>query len=124
MNPNENNVLQQIQHCCTALEDHKAVDLKVLYVGDISSVTDYYVLATGNSRPHLKALRRAVEDALREAGTRPLHSEGGSESGWHVVDAFDFVVHLFLPEERDFYRLETLWKDARSVPLQELAISA
>jgi len=109
--------------CCEALDDKKALDLKILDVRGISSITDYLVLASGNSQPHLKALRGAVEKALKDARAQIVGAETGEDSGWQVVDAFDFMVHLFTPEMRDNYRLESLWKDAAEVPLPVTADS-
>jgi len=103
--------------CCEALDDKKALDLKVLDVRSISSVTDYLVLATGNSQPHLKALRGAVEKTLKDAKAYIVGAETGENSGWQVVDAFDFMVHLFTPEMRNNYRLESLWKDAEIIAI-------
>ena len=105
-------VFSQIRVCCVALDDRMAEDLKVLYLGERSSITDYLIIASGNSDPHLKALRAALEGALKELKLRPIGLDADPASGWLVVDAFDFMVHLFLPEKRDFYHLESLWKDA------------
>ncbi|MGE9296016.1 MAG: ribosome silencing factor [Puniceicoccales bacterium] len=106
--------------CCEALDDKKAIDLKILDVRGVSSVTDYLVLASGNSQPHLKALRGAVERALKDAKAHIVGAESGENSGWQVVDAFDFMVHLFTPEMRDNYRLESLWKDAPTLAPADL----
>lgn len=108
-------VFSQIRVCCVALDDRKAEDLRVLYLGERSSITDYLIIASGNADPHLKALRAALEEALKELKLRPIGRDADPASGWLVVDAFDFMVHLFLPEKREFYRLESLWKDADCV---------
>ena len=111
-------ILQQVKACCKALEDKKAENLKVIYLGEKSSISDYFIIATGNSPPHLKALRVTIEDALDDLCVDIIGMDAEPRSGWMVVDAYDFMVHLFLPEVRDFYRLESLWKDARNVPLK------
>lgn len=100
-----------------ALDAKKAEDLRVLEVGRLSSITDYLVLATGSSEPHLRALRIELERVLDEQKTRILSVDTTQGSGWTVVDAFDVMVHLFTPENRDKYRLELLWRDATEVPL-------
>ena len=110
-------VLQQVKACCQALEDKKAENVKVLYLGEKSSITDYFIIATGNSNPHLKAMRLAVEDSLDNLSLDIFGIDAEPHSGWLVVDAYDFMVHLFLPEMRDNYRLESLWKDAEDVSL-------
>lgn len=106
--------------CCEALDDKKAIDLRILDVRKISSVTDYLIIASGNSQPHLKALRSAAERALKDAKAHIVGAESGESSGWQVVDAFDFMVHLFTPEMRSNYRLEQLWKDAGEIKVADL----
>ncbi|MGA2051731.1 MAG: ribosome silencing factor [Opitutales bacterium] len=102
-----------LQRCCQALDDKKAAHLRVLDVSGQSSITNYLVIATATSSPHLKALRQAVQDTLKEVHAPVAGVEFGDDSGWLVVDAFEFMFHLFLPAQRDHYRLESLWKDAR-----------
>ena len=103
-----------------ALDDRKAEDLKVLYVGELSSITDFFILATGNSEPHLKALINTVSRELKDKRIRVIGSDLGQGTGWAVIDAFDVMIHMFLPEQRDFYRLDELWKDAEEVDPREL----
>ena len=85
-----------------------------------SSITDYLVLATGTSEPHLRALRIELEKVLDDAKTGIVGMESTPESGWIVVDAFDVMVHLFSPETRHHYALENLWKDASEVPTTKI----
>jgi ribosome-associated protein len=106
--------------CCRALMEKKAEDLRVLDVGAESSITDYLVLATATSEPHLRALRGELEFALKSAHTRLVGLEAAEQSGWTVVDAFDVIVHLFLPAQREHYGLESLWKDAVPVSVDAL----
>jgi len=100
-----------------ALDDKKAEDLRILDVGAQSSITDYLVLATGTSEPHLRALRVELEKVLDAANVRILGMDTEQGSGWMVVDAFDVMIHLFTKQMRGVYRLETLWKDASDLPL-------
>ncbi len=104
-----------IQQCISALDDKKAEQLRVLQVGEISSVTDYFVIATGTSNPHLKALSKSVVDSLEASGQEAVVTGVGDQSGWVVVDAFDFMVHIFTREMRDFFNLEGLWKDGNLI---------
>ena len=106
-----------LQLIVQALDDKKAEDLRILDVGKLSSITDYLILATGNSEPHLRALRIEVERVLDEQKARILGVDTTKSSGWTVVDAFEIMVHLFTPENRDKYRMELLWKDASEVEL-------
>jgi ribosome-associated protein len=103
-----------------ALDAKKAESLCVLDVSQQSSITDYLVLANGNSEPHLRALRVELEKVIDAQQVRILGMDTGHSSGWLVIDAFDVMVHLFTPENRDKYRMETLWKDATELPLAKL----
>lgn len=101
-----------------ALEEKKASAIEVIYLGEKSPVTDYYVIATGTSDPHLRALRIELEKAIHEvvpAGQVRIQNE--PNSGWCVVDAFDVVVHIFSEEQRKNYALEELWKDGEKIEL-------
>lgn len=93
-----------------ALEDLKAVDLAVLDVRGKSSVTDYMVIASGTSARHLKAMANNVIVESKKAGIKPLGIEGEASNEWVLVDLVDVVVHIMLPEARDFYQLEKLWE--------------
>lgn len=112
--------LELVKLCCRALDEKKAVDLRVLDVSEQSSITDYLVLATGTSDPHLRALRVELEKAIDASGTRILGMETAQDSGWFVVDAFDVMVHIFSADTRAHYGLENLWKDAVEVSVPKL----
>ena len=102
-----------------ALDDKKAVDVRVLELGQISSVADFLVIATGTSEPHLRALRIALEQTLDEVGVTS-RSESQKDSGWTVVDAFDVLFHVFREETRQSYALEALWKDGLDIPVSAI----
>lgn len=103
-----------------ALDEKKAEKIQVIELGSRSSVADYFVLATGTSDPHLRALRIELDRALEAAGSRVRGVEAQRESGWTVVDAFDIVFHLFRPDQRQAFRLEELWETGVDVPLAEV----
>jgi ribosome-associated protein len=107
--------LQLLKLIVQALDAKKADDLRVLDVSKQSSITDYLVLANGNSEPHLRALRVELEKVLDDHKARILGMETAKGSGWMVIDAFEVMVHLFTAENRDKYRMELLWKDATNV---------
>lgn len=107
---------------CNSLLDKKAEDLKLLYFGEKSPLTDCFVIATGTSDPHLKALRDNLEKALKENSVQTLSRERFKPGGWLILDAIDFVVHLFSKDQRENYALEHLWKDANEISLSELGI--
>ncbi len=104
------------------LDDKKAEDLRVLDVRAQSSLTDYLVLATGTSGPHLRALRTELEKALDGANVPIVGVESTEGSGWTVFDAFEVMVHVFTAETRSKYRLEMLWKDAVDVPIDRILV--
>lgn len=90
----------------------------VLDVADTLIITSYFVIATGASDRQVRSIAEQVEDAVREqAGVKPMGREGEREGKWVLLDFGDVVVHVFQPEERDFYRLERLWSDAPHVEI-------
>lgn len=102
---------------CRELADNKkAEDVLVLDVSKLSSVTDYFVIASGTSEPHLRAIENEVLDRLHEEhGIKPNHTDGASGGNWIVADFFDVIVHIMKPEARALYDLEGLWGDAPRV---------
>lgn len=104
-----------LQLIVQALDAKKAENLRVLDVSQLSSITDFLVLATGNSDPHLRALRIEIERVLDEQKAKILGIDTSKGSGWTVVDAFEVMVHIFTKENREKYRMELLWKDATEV---------
>lgn len=108
--------LQRAKIAFKALSDKKAEDIVVLHLGEYSSIAEYFVIATGNSEPQLRAIARNVHADLREADSAtPARMFYEPESGWALVDGFDVVVHAFTEEMREFYKLEELWKDAERI---------
>lgn len=107
--------LEVVEKCRTALDDKKADDIKVLDVRGKSPITNYFVIATANSEPHLRALAGELERTLKDLGVKSVGRDYNTSSGWVVVDAFDFMAHIFLPEQRGLYGMESLWKDAEEV---------
>ena len=95
--------------------DKQAVDVLLLDLRDLASFTDFFVILSAETARHLDALAQELTQALEQEGAVLHHLEGSAEGGWVVLDFGDFVVHLFTPEERDYYRLEDLW--SRATPL-------
>ena len=92
-----------------ALEEVKAKDIVRLDVRELTTVTDYMVVASGTSSRHVKALADAVADKARQAGHRPAGIEGENGGEWVLLDLSDALVHVMLPRVREFYNLEKLW---------------
>jgi len=114
--------------CARLLQEKKAEDILVLHVEHITSIADYFVIATGRNVRHLRALAQEIEEAVNRLRLSPLGVEGTPESGWVLVDLGAVVVHLFDPVRRELYSLEVLWGDAPRTdwaalpPLQEEAL--
>lgn len=102
--------------CAKAAEEILAEDIRVLDLQGISSLTDFMVVCSGTSMPHLKAILRDVEAKVAEwTDAKPLHAEGKADSRWVVLDYVDVMVHIMHQEMRDLYALEDLWGDAKAV---------
>src|SRR5438105_6506801 len=108
---------------CRELADNKkAEDITILDVRELSSVTDYFVIASGTSEPHLRAIVDEIIDKLREAHQlRPKAVDGTLHTAWIVLDYFDVIVHVMRADVRDRYDLETLWGDAPRVKARKRA---
>ncbi len=120
MKSKKSSSLELAKLCCCALDEKKAGDLSVLDVSAQSSITDFLVLATATSEPHLRSMRVELEKVLDAAKTKIVGVETAQDSGWTVMDAFNVMVHLFLPDQRTHYGLENLWKDAVKIPAAKL----
>lgn len=93
----------------TALDDMKGVDVRVIDVRELTSITDRMVVVSGTSTRHVKALAEHVVLQAKQQGYKPLGMEGEATAEWVLVDLIDVVVHVMMPEIRDFYALEKLW---------------
>ena len=101
-----------------ALSDKKGKEIQVLEISDLTTLADYFVLATGSSNTQINALVDNVEKVLtEEAGEEPLHREGYRCGTWVLLDYGCIAVHVFNAEAREFYGLERLWRDGKSVDL-------
>ena len=99
-----------------AIDEKKGTDIVIQHVGDMLDVTDYFVIATAANNRRADAIAEAVEEALRkEANIKPIGREGFEDMRWVLLDYGTIVVHIFLPAERDYYRLEQLWDAAETV---------
>jgi len=92
-----------------------AEDVLLLDIRPVSTIADYFVICSGATERQIRAIGEDIRAKLKEAGVRPLHSEGAASSGWVLVDYGSVIVHIFLPQTRDYYSLEQLWRSARTV---------
>jgi ribosome-associated protein len=111
--PAENRVLAV---ALGALDDMKAVDVRSIDVRGHSDVTDFMVIASGNSDRHVRSIADRVVQLAKAGGVRPFGVEGAQEGEWVLVDLPDVMVHVMLPRAREFYQLEQLWESSASPP--------
>jgi len=95
--------------------DKKGEQIVLLRTAELTSMADYFVICSGRSERQVHALGQAIVDELREDGIRPLGTEGRGSARWVLLDYGSVIVHIFSPEERDFYGLEELWSNAPQV---------
>lgn len=102
-----------------AADEKKATDIMVQNVGDLIGVTEYFVICTASNNRQVEAVVDEIEEQCRErGGAKPYHIEGTGDGTWSLLDYGSFIVHVFQPEARDYYRLEALWNDAPLVDLE------
>ena len=101
------------------LEDRKAEDIVALDLRELSNIADYFIIATGANKPHLKAMYDGLQRLFKDAGFKGYHKFGVPDSGWMIIDYHGVMVHIFERELREFYDLEKLWKDAPEAMLKE-----
>ncbi|MCL1789510.1 MAG: ribosome silencing factor [Oscillospiraceae bacterium] len=110
--------LEMLQIAVKTLDAKKGFDLKVIKIGDVSSIANYFVLATGASSSQVKTLADETEQKLKEAGATPRRTENYRGANWVVLDYIDVVIHIFYKETRDFYDLERLWQDGEEIDIK------
>lgn len=108
---------QLLRVAAEAAASKKATDLVGLDLSGLDGVADFFLICSASSEPQVRAIAEAVEDKLRAIGARPWHVEGREGRRWVLLDYVDLVVHVFHEKTREYYLLERLWGDARSVDL-------
>ena len=104
---------QLAQWCAWFADNRKAENITILDIAKLSSVADFFVIVSGTSEPHLRAIKREITDRLQvDFGIQANAVDGGPNTNWQVLDFFDVIVHIMEPEVRESYDLEGLWKDA------------
>ena len=104
----------------SALDSKKATDIKLLETKDLTVLAEYFIICTATSTTQIKTLSDEVQKVLEENGEKPLRTEGLRSGGWILVDFGCLVVHLFLKDIREFYSLERLWVDAKTINIDAL----
>ena len=99
----------------SALEDKKGEDVRVIDIGDVSVLADYFIIATGSNRTQVQAMADEVEQRLGRAGAVPRQVEGYQAANWVLLDFGDVIIHIFDAQNRLFYDLERIWKDGTQI---------
>lgn len=113
----DNQDLTQLNAVAQAIYDKKGLNILALDVHNISTMTDYYLIAEGTVDRHVKALCQEIQSALKAQGESPIHVEGEKDAEWIVMDYGNFIIHLFIPELRQRYSIEELWQKGKIVDL-------
>jgi len=94
------------------IEDRKAVDVTLIEIGKVTTLADFFVICSGTSDRQVGAVSRAIQEEMKKDGIVLLHEEGVPADGWVLLDYGQVIVHIFTPEQREYYHLERRWKDA------------
>lgn len=100
------------------LDDKKGENIVLLDVRGQSPITDYIMIVSGGSDPHIKALFDAVQRGLKKAGLHCHRKSGTTEGGWMILDYFDVIIHIFSEEARNYYAIEEIWSEATEISLE------
>lgn len=113
------NTLEKTKLCLKIVNERKAIDPVSFEVGKLTSITDYFIIASGNSNRQVQAITRHLQKRMREEGFRPYGVEGEQEGHWVLMDYGDVVIHVFYQPYREFYDLESLWIEAPRIRFED-----
>lgn len=116
----ESNAKNMAKLAVAALEDKKAIDIKVIDIAGVSVLADYFIIASGTNKNQVQAMADSVEESLGKAGFPVKQVEGYNTANWILMDFSDIIVHVFDSENRLFYDLERIWRDGKEVDLDKL----
>ena len=108
-----------MENIVKVLDENKGMDIEALEITELTTVADYFVIATGTSSTHVRALTEDVEDALSKLGVEPDHIEGKA-TGWILLDYGTVIVHIFTADMREHFNLEHLWADAKNADISNI----
>ncbi len=107
--------LKMTRIALNALEDKKAEGISIIDISEISIIGDYFIIAGGKNKNQIQAMADNVEEALGRAGFNPKSIEGYNNSNWVLMDFYDIIIHIFDTDSRNYYDLERIWRDGKSV---------
>ena len=111
---------EMVKLAVQALEDKKGEDIKVIDITGVSVLADYFIIASGTNKNQVQALVDNVDETLGRAGSEAKQMEGYATANWVLLDYSDIIVHVFDSENRLFYDLERIWRDGKTISLDEL----
>jgi len=111
--------LDLAKYCYKLAIDKKAINPVILKLGNLTDITDYFVICNGESSVQIKAIADGIKKTLTKKGIKAIHRDIDEVFGWIVLDFIDVVVHIFSEENRNYYRLEQLWGDAEKIVTEE-----
>lgn len=114
------NSKEMVKIAVDALEDRKGENIEILDISEVSSLGDYFIIASGKNRPQIQAMADMVEEKLGRAGYEKKDIEGYESAFWILQDFGDIIVHIFDEENRIFYDLERIWRDGKKITVDEL----
>lgn len=112
--------LEQARKIVQVMDSKKAKDIRLIKIEGISSLGDYFVVASASNTTQVKAIADEVEDEMTKLGLEPNRVEGRQSAQWILMDYYDVMIHVFLDEARSFYNLERLWSDAPQLDISDL----
>lgn len=115
-----NNSKEMAKLAVKALEDKKALDIKVIDISTISVIADYFIIASGSNTNQVQAMSDNVDDELTKSGYHIKQLEGYKTANWILMDYNDIIIHIFSEEDRLFYDLERIWHDGKDISIGEL----
>lgn len=98
-----------------AAADKKASDILLLDIREVTTIADYFVVCTGQNSRQIQAIAESIDEVLKQKGWQLFQREGNPETGWILLDFGDIIIHIFSPNEREYYQLERLWGQAKTV---------
>ena len=110
---------EMVSIACKAIDDKKALDIKVIDIREVSVIADYFVITSGSNLNQVQAIVDNVEEQLGRAGFEPKQIEGTRNSNWILMDYGDLIIHVFDEENRLFYDIERIWRDEKEMDVSE-----
>ena len=111
---------EMVSIACKAIDDKKALDIKVIDIREVSVIADYFVITSGSNLNQVQAIVDNVEEQLGRVGFEPKQIEGTRNSNWILMDYGDLIIHVFDEENRLFYDLERIWRDGKQITKEDL----